>query len=908
MATVTHKVVKGDTLSKIARKYGTTVRAIAKLNNIKNVNLIYVGQVLYISGKPSSGGSSGSAAQPSSTPSNVAPILNFGLLSSSKDNRTLFIQWNWDRPNTDSYKVEWDYTTSTGVWFEGARNTVSNDTLYTNTYSVPTNAVTVRARVKPIAQTYKDANNNEISYWSASWTSYELYDAKNGVNKPEEKPPYEIPTPSAPTVTVEGYKMTCKVDNLNGIELKEGEEDPYVEFNVMKNDYDCVSSGFAKVIYAAASYSCNVDPGYIYKVRARIKHGTRYGPWSNYSTDFKTVPNAPVGIYVCRATSSTSVFLDWTAVTSADSYDIEYATNKNYFNGSSGTKIINNVTTTQYEITGLESGHRYFFRVRAVNSQGSSDWTALATVIIGTKPGPPSTWSSTTTAISGEELIFYWIHNCEDGSNVVRSELEFYIDSRKMNVYINAPDLEEGEEQKTLFYELDTTDIVEGAVIKWRVRTAGITQEYGDWSVQRTVNVYAPPTLTLNLLNMNNELINVIESFPFKIRGVAGPATQTPVSYHVSIIAKEPYEAVDELGNFKMVTANEEVYSGFYDISTNLDITMTPDKVDLQSDINYELRCVLSMNSGLSVEEVYPFTVSWIDEILVPNAEIAYDGDKFVTHVRPFCEYYPDICYQVDYVNEQWIRTATELPMLEGISVDNAFTTNDDIVYAGMYNNNLTHFCIVRSAEPVLVPDITLSVYRHEFDGTFTEIGTGLKNRDNTFVTDPHPPLDYVRYRIVAVSDLTGSISYTDLPGYPIQEKAIIIQWNEEWSSYIANAEGTIIDTIWSGSLLRLPYNIDTNEATDIDVSLVEYIGRRDPVSYYGTQTRSTATWNVDIPKYDAETLYLLRKLAIWMGDVYVREPSGTGYWAQVKVSFGGKHNEQVIPVTINIKRVSGGV
>ena len=134
------------------------------------------------------------------------------------------------------------------------------------------------------------------------------------------------------------------------------------------------------------------------------------------------------------------------------------------------------------------------------------------------------------------------------------------------------------------------------------------------------------------------------------------------------------------------------------------------------------------------------------------------------------------------------------------------------------------------------------------------------------------------------------------------------MQWNETWSSYIASTEGTVIETVWSGSILRLPYNIDTNEATDIDVSLVEYIGRRDPVSYYGTQTRSTATWNVDIPKYDTETLYLLRKLAIWMGDVYVREPSGTGYWAQVKVSFGGKHNELVIPVTINIKRVSGGV
>ena len=41
-------VKRGDTLSQIALKYGTTVNEIARINNIKNVNLIYVGQRLVI--------------------------------------------------------------------------------------------------------------------------------------------------------------------------------------------------------------------------------------------------------------------------------------------------------------------------------------------------------------------------------------------------------------------------------------------------------------------------------------------------------------------------------------------------------------------------------------------------------------------------------------------------------------------------------------------------------------------------------------------------------------------------------------------------------------------------------------------------------------------------------------------
>ena len=56
--TITYKVRSGDTLSEIAKRYGTTVSAIANLNGISNPNLIYVGQALQIP-KSGAGSSSG---------------------------------------------------------------------------------------------------------------------------------------------------------------------------------------------------------------------------------------------------------------------------------------------------------------------------------------------------------------------------------------------------------------------------------------------------------------------------------------------------------------------------------------------------------------------------------------------------------------------------------------------------------------------------------------------------------------------------------------------------------------------------------------------------------------------------------------------------------------------------------
>ena len=45
---ITYIVQEGDTLNDIAARYGTTAQAIADYNGISDVNLIYVGQVLYI--------------------------------------------------------------------------------------------------------------------------------------------------------------------------------------------------------------------------------------------------------------------------------------------------------------------------------------------------------------------------------------------------------------------------------------------------------------------------------------------------------------------------------------------------------------------------------------------------------------------------------------------------------------------------------------------------------------------------------------------------------------------------------------------------------------------------------------------------------------------------------------------
>ena len=880
MATVTYKVVRGDTLSAIAARYSTTVSALATLNNIKNVNLIYVGQVLYISGKPSSGSTGGGST---TTPPNTVIIRNFGLQADT--DRTIFATWDWSRTNTKGYTVVWSYYTTNNVWFEGSNGEV---TIKQSVYTAPENATKVRVTIKPVSTTYT-SKNKEVNYWTAGWSSYKEYDMN-------DLPPS---TPPVPTVEVKDYNLTCSLDNLDVNATT-------IEFEIIKNNTTKFKMGTSTIKTSSASYSCVINAGDIYKVRARSKRNNSYSDWSNYSGDVSTKPIAPSKITSCKATSETSVYLAWGSVVTADTYEIEYTTKKEYFSGSNSTTKISGITTAHYEITGLNSGERYFFRVRAINTKGESGWTLPVTVAIGTDPAAPTSWSSTSTVVTGENLILYWVHNSEDASDETNSELEIYFDEVKTTYTI--PNTNPSEENKTRQYVIDTSTLTEGVTIKWRVRTAGVTNVYGDWSVQRTVIVYAQPTLSLDLLDKDGVPFTILNTFPFSIVGQAGPQTQNPIGFHVSIISKGMYETIDEVGNVKMITVGEEVHSKFYDISTDLSVVMMPGDVDLQNNIEYDIICTVSMDSGLRTQETNTFTVSWIDEAFTPNAEISIDKDILAAHIRPFCEYYPDIYYQVDYVDGVYVRTSTILNPFEGVSLDNAISAEGDIIYAGMYNDVLTTFCIVESTVPVPVDDVTLSVYRREYNGGFTEIGTNLINTNNTFVTDPHPALDYARYRIVAISNSTGSVSYTDLPPISVSENAIIIQWSEQWSNFDITDENAIVDPPWAGSMLKLPYNIDVSDSNSNDVNLVNYIGRAHPVSYYGTHVGATANWSVDIPKDDIDTLYALRRLSVWLGDVYVREPSGSGYWANISVSFSQTHGELIIPVSISLTRVAGGV
>lgn len=1079
-------VEEGDKLWNIAEKYlgsGSKYKELASINKLtiykrNGYDVVYltIGQKIYLTkSAASSGGSSSSSSSSTTTSSNSCTNVRVGLLAS--DSTTLYATWDWNNEaETASYKVAWYYTTIEGLEFVGSVTNISNDDEYyaaskQSTFSIPSGAKQVKFRVRPISKEVdkdllskvKDAVSKVVGvstknyYFDSEWTSWVKYTVGTPIQEVGQ-PTVEL----EPVFEKNGalyQKLTITLENLDTTANA-------VQFQIAKDNSSILETTKHIAINKDTryvSYSRDVEIGHEYTVRARAVMNGMYSEWSAYSNAAKAVPAAPAGFTVCRAYSETAVYLEWADVKTALSYDVQYTTDVNEFDNVpslSTTNIPNRAT--QCIINNLETGKEYYFRIRSVNDgqpSNTSPWSAPTSVVIGTVPAAPTTWSSSNTITTEELLTLYWVHNSKDGSSQVEARVELYLNGEKITTLNIENSTDEDEKDKTsslvittdkatadeleaegrnVYLIIDNIDKV-GATLEWRVQTRGVLDTYGDWSIQRTVDIYAPPTLDLALLDaVDGNAIDTLTKFPLFVHAVPGPETQKPISYHLTVTAHTLYDIADDVGNVETIRTDGLVYSKYFDVDTDIKVELSAHNIALKNNVDYTVSCTVSMDSGLTATASADFTVAWDEVEYVPNAELSIDQETFMVYVRPYCsrgtyvyhavsrengeyvvtdetfgygygdpvpeigesEYFwtkTDVSYTdgttstyygvgmagvsstigktvnstvktyqkstsnttiptggwsgteptIDATEYLWTKSidtfadgetyttysvhsvgvskpATET--VESIGETYQKHTTDTVLPTGDWSSTVTYaktttgeqvlqgasaggdelyFCTVKEAIPIT--DVLLSVYRREFDGSFVEIAKDLDGELNITVTDPHPSLDFARYRIIATSKDTGSVRYYDMPALPIGCVAAILQWDEEWTNFDTTEGEFQVQPRWEGSLLKLPYNIDVTDNSKPDVELVNYIGRSNPVSYYGTQTGKTATWNMTIPKSDKETLYALRRLANWMGDVYVREPSGSGYWANVTVSYSQKHKDVTIPVTLTISRVEGG-
>lgn len=804
------------------------------------------------------------------------------------EERTVMATWSCNWTYVAKYEVFWRYGLQNGKYFDSVSNVthIAMNNTYQNKFTYPENATWVQVWVRP-HEANEDPKTSKWKYlcpWSPGkdgvW--FYVYDYAT---------PKDIPTP---TIENDKYKITVTA-STDSIDYDSNTKQ--VQFYIVDGDGNIITRPYVNVNNASAiaRYTFNGTAGKKYKACARGYNNVVkvYGKWSSYSSE---VEMPPVGISISNLYSltPTSVRMTWPSAKTAKSYIVNYTSTQSEFQQESAGSTLT-FTGTTGDIEGLESGKTWYFRIKTANDSGESGWSAVKSVLLGIKPSPPTTWSNTVTAKIGEKLTLNWTHNTRDGSGMQESQVEININgSTKTYTVAGKKDSDTKEWVNTGSYDVDTSKITDGSTIRWRVRTRGVLATYSDWSVTREVKVYAPATLTVvpyKTQTPSGSALTNLDSFPFYIIATAGPSTQKAIGFYISIVANNAYQKVDYNGETVWVGQNEEVYSHYFDFDSSqtkvefedyaviqnntLTLKLMPYDVDFESGQSYTIKGIAAMSTGLTAEAYSPIDVYWVDQELYPTADVQVDTEDFTATIIPSCPVIPDSPEgMVEFEEEE--GPEAELPLVE---------------------------------------DVLLSVYRREYDGRMTKILDGIDNDRSTAVVDPHPSIDYARYRVVAIDQTTGAVGYTDLESVPIGQPGIVIQWDEEWKDRLfVNPADNEIEGVagWSGTRLTLPFNVKTSEGNKPDRALVEYVGQAHPTSYFGTQLGTTATWSTVIEKSDADRLDLVRRLSAYQGNVYVRNSRGVGYWATVElnynIDYGDSGDSLLIPITINVTRVRGGI
>ena len=250
MADTTYKVVWGDTLSEIAERFDTTVAKLVELNGIKDPDFIVVGQVLKLSG----------TKDEKINVETRPKITAFGLVTNT--DRTVYASWSWNRSQTDHYEVRWQYKVSgISTWFQPSESETTK--LQQSTYNAPDNATHVRFKVKAVAKNKKESTSEYE--WVGGWTTYETYNF--ALNPPT--------TPSVPSVSIDKYKLTAELNNLN-VNADE------IIFQILRDTSGTWQNITAAVKNARASCEVTVAAGSTYRVRCRSKRDTYYSSGSPF--------------------------------------------------------------------------------------------------------------------------------------------------------------------------------------------------------------------------------------------------------------------------------------------------------------------------------------------------------------------------------------------------------------------------------------------------------------------------------------------------------------------------------------------------------------------------------------------------------------------------------------------------
>lgn len=532
-----------------------------------------------------------------------------------------------------------------------------------------------------------------------------------------------------------------------------------------------------------------------------------------------------------QALTSESMKLTWkNAGHVGASYDFEWSYDGNAWKNGQRDIISEETWTvssaTAFTIGGLDSGKRWYARMRRSNDTGSSEWADLVSTVLATRPTAPTMGTLPTSVAVDGSFVASWTHNSEDGSD--QSAYELVVNGTTYS----------GTTATTRTLRPSTLGVGDGGTVTVKVRTKGVHASWSPYSATQAVHVYAEPSVGLALTAGGADVEGDATAFPLRIVAQlpAYVAANHAVAWWAEVVAAESYPTVGRDGSPVTVSEGERLWHVDMPADSGTEVpsegdacnrvciavAVGADALRMEPNVSYVARAGCATSAGLRGEDGAAFAWAPSGEVGQPGATLDYDPET--------------------------------LGMVVSVS------------------------CVDEDEQPT---GATLAVWRVESGGSTVLVADGLAHGGTC--VDPHPDFGDCAYRVVATDPATGLQDAMDVATH-VPETAVVVQWGERWD--VADEADEVAPGVlsYAGERVRLPFELSLSEEREADMAEVAYLDRRRPVLYVGRALRQECSASGVIDESEDPGIHWrIRAMLEAGGPVYVREPSGTGFWASVR-------------------------